>query len=464
MAITSYRRHPSLFAAASTFGLGAAVVIGFLAEGLISKSNIPYLRIGFVMHMWLTLCFLTALGLLWLHRPAVRVDVHSSLGLSRVRRTIALIAAWSLCGSMLSSEFRAANMAFWLLWTGNLVVVWWVIPALLVRMPAPARLRLILGVLLAVTVGCVLLHPVNGYQQGRLVGMFENASHSGRILAICSVAWFVVWLTGRRDGRVMIALAVSITLLLLTRTRASIGAAALGCGAVYVSVLLDGTSWRRSSVRRRTGIVFGSAVLAGAVLSQVLDLTETSRFLRVEGGIQTALSHRMMNWSRGYGDFWSYGMFGHGFMSRFGDSSNVTNIGGIEFPRYNWQTADDPLNMWMSMAKHTGIPAMLLLGLLLRGIWQLRSQTADLSSRALFTGVFCCGLLFGSFDGNWLMSFGHPVDRLCLVLFAVLGSAPSRGLQTESRPESVSIEHSQFVSRRRPPLMRTSSAPGGRFR
>ena len=172
-----------------------------------------------------------------------------------------------------------------------------------------------------------------------------------------------------------------------------------------------------------------------AVAWQCINTERLLAHLRLDGGIRQAYSNaRAMNWERGYGDFLSYGFLGRGFLSKFGNEDSTTKVMGIEFPRYDWEADSDPLNMFMSTAQQNGIPAMLLLIGVLITLFRTRSHLADVRSKCILTGFLCTGLVFGTLDGNWLTSFGDPIDRFCLVSFAVLASAASSASRQHSTP------------------------------
>lgn len=406
--------------------LGSISILAFLAEGILSKSNVPGIRLGFIQHMSATVCLLFLLGYAWLYCPIHDFKRTASAGLLRVRYHVAAICGWTLISTLAQTdEFLPANIAFWTIWSANLFAIWWIVPVLVGNFSVQDRLRLIQLVVFSVVTFCILLHPLNGYQQGRLVGMFVNASHSGRMLALAVVTCFTIWLTSPRQQMWQVAfLLAAAVLLVMTRTRASIASATVACAAVFLTVQFSNNSWKQSSTGRKTGIVLFILVTAAFVGWLTIDLSEATTFLRVDGGITGVIASRTMNWSRGFGEFDEYGILGGGFMSRFGDTSNPLVIGGISVPKYDWLTADDPMNMWMSMAKQSGIPAMIVLLFIVIAIWQMRSQMTDFPSRCLVTGFLVSGLVFGSVDGNWLLSFGHPVDRFSMVVFAILGSIP----------------------------------------
>ncbi|MEP3481530.1 MAG: hypothetical protein ABJZ55_19970 [Fuerstiella sp.] len=422
------------------FHLGSLVVIAFVAEGILSKGDLPVVGLGFVTHMMGTAGLFVALFVCqgFNHTPVRKEAVNSTL--RTIRTAILILCAWALaCSFFQSPRFLAANVLFWSFWAVNLYVIWWVVPSLLGDLSSRDRVKLLLFIQGTVVCLCVLMHPRNGYQQGRLVGMFVNASHSGRMMALATISLFAVWLTSREKRRwVSVMLPVALLLLLMTRTRASIGASLIGCTAVFLTSQLASHSWRQTSVRHKTGVLVAVVFLAAVGAYQTIDSDEAATFLRVSGGIQKVLAGRAMNWSQGYGDFGEYGLAGQGFMSRFGDTENPTKMMGIEIPRYDWRTADDPMNMWMSIAKQSGFVAMILLAVIVICLYKLQAGIVHLPSRCIMLGFLTAGLVFGSFDGNWLLSFGHPVDRLCMVTFAMLASVspPGRRSVVSVRPHA----------------------------
>lgn len=408
------------------FYFGSLFVIAFIAEGILSKGSLPFVGLGFAAHMVGTASLFVALFVCQGFHCA---PIHKAIVDSKfraIRTSILLLCAWALaCCFFQSPRFLPANILFWCFWAINLYVIWWVVPFLLGNLSSRDRVRLLLCIQGAVVCLCILMHPRNGYQQGRLVGMFVNASHSGRMMALATISLFSVWLTSHERRRwISVMLPAAFALLVMTRTRASIGASILGCTMVFLTSQLTSHSWRQSNVRQKTGILITVVFLASVGAYQVIDVNKAASFLRVSGGIQKVLAGRAMNWSQGYGDFSEYGLAGQGFMSRFGDTENPTSVLGIQIPRYDWRTADDPMNMWMSIAKQSGFVAMIFLAAIVICLYRMQARISHLPSRCIMLGFLTAGLVFGSFDGNWLLSFGHPVDRLCMVTFAMMASAP----------------------------------------
>ena len=129
-----------------------------------------------------------------------------------------------------------------------------------------------------------------------------------------------------------------------------------------------------------------------------------------------------MNWQGGIARLGDVGFFGLGFLSKF-DPAHVHKVMGITVPGYDWTTDRDPLNSVLGTCQQTGwVGGALFVCFLALLVW--RSLGAAPRLRPLLAGLCGAGLVWGLFDGNWLTSFGDPVDRISLAIFALLLSAP----------------------------------------
>jgi O-antigen ligase len=146
-------------------------------------------------------------------------------------------------------------------------------------------------------------------------------------------------------------------------------------------------------------------------------------YLRVDGGISQMYESRAMNWEAGYRSLSSYGLFGFGFISKFAEQGTATFM-GIAIPQYDWNMESDPLNMIMLTSRQTGIPGGLFLLAMLVAIFRGISRMPGAESH-LARGLLAAGLIFGLADGNWLTSFGDPVDRFSFVALSLLVSIPN---------------------------------------
>ncbi len=399
--------------------VGPILVLAFVAEGLFNHLRHPF-RLGFLPHMVLTAVFLGVMGVYWV----VLRDRARPQGLKGVCTVSIILMAWGFA-SCLAQDKVIENTAFWAMWSASIFAGWWAVPCLLRGLDLETRVRLLMTVLFA----CVLLAmPGILAPSTRLIGLFGTATTAGRLLALAVILCVARWLSVQRlPSWLPYATLIATVLLIMTRTRASIAAAILGSGFVL---------WNAAFGRDRTGqikpqraiallclLVLG---LAFVLLSGVFSQEELARHFRVEGGIERVYAARSMNWSQSWVEFPSYGLFGKGYLSKFGTTQSIVTVFGLEFPRYEWATAADPLNMLLLTSKQIGlVGGLLLAGLLVCLVAAVRRLRG--TARAIAGGWLAAGLIFGLLDGNWLVSFGDPVDRLSLVALSAMLAMPGGG-------------------------------------
>jgi hypothetical protein len=223
----------------------------------------------------------------------------------------------------------------------------------------------------------------------------------------------------------------------MTRTRASIAAGILGSGFVIWSASFGRRGGGCLSQQRALTILFIlPLVLTIVLMSSWFSEEDAVQFFRLEGGIEGVYRSRAMNWEHSWAEFPSYGVFGKGYLAKFGNSHKTVNIMGLSFPKYQWTSGADPLNMLLLASKQIGIVGGLLLAAMLVCLAGAVRRLHGMA-RTIAGGWLAAGLVFGLLDGNWLVSFGDPVDRLSMVAFAAMLSVPeSHGAGTEGRPPS----------------------------
>ena len=169
-------------------------------------------------------------------------------------------------------------------------------------------------------------------------------------------------------------------------------------------------------------------------LSRSIEQDKLISYLRLDGGINEQYSTaRAMNWEKGYQNFWSYGLFGKGLLSKFGNNDYTFRVMGIEFPTYDWTTDADPLNSFFSMSQQIGIPGGIIFMIFLAVIFFKSFGLPSPAKYAVFS-LLIPGLVFGLIDGNWLTSFGDPVDRFCMMAIALAFAVPYNYDQRGSNP------------------------------
>ena len=404
---------------------GPLLVLIFVGEAILTKSRVPGLSISFVAHMTATAVLLgvifSVVILPHVARRGPRIAAHRNL--RGIRICLVLLIVWGFL-SCFAQEAVLVNVLYWLLWAGHHFAIWWLVVALLDRMDAAARLRMISAVLLTCVVGSLLLHPVNGMPQGRLIGMFGNATYSGQFLALALVWWTALWLYGHIGFCWFVLLATpTAPMLIMTRTRSSMAAALVGITVAVVTAARRGWSPSRLGLRRAALAIFVlSVAFIYVVSSQAFDDPEVARYLRIEGGASGVYAGRARYWQAGYQRLPSCGLFGWGFLSKYGRSEATRQVFGISVPMYDWTTTADPLNSLLLTAQQIGLPGMVLFAMLIvalaRGCLRAGGRRKGLAVAILAVMVT---LTVGE---NWLTSFGAPLDRLGAVALALLLSAP----------------------------------------
>ena len=337
---------------------------------------------------------------------------------------VGLMVLWGFLSSVAQVRFVAGNLAFWSLWAANLAALWWAAPRLLQRDGTEDRLMLIGLVLGAVLVAAALLLPFCGYANGRFGGPFANPTMMGRIAVLAFLFWFAQFLAQGGRGKLSLALwLTAAAVLALTRTRASVAAAAIGITACLIASACGASARFRMRAARVAAVGLFSGGLLTVSLLTVTDMNKVADFLRLRESVSDIYSTaRAMNWGAGLDRLDHVGFFGDGFLSKFAPEK-TREFMGIVVPTYDWTTDYDPLNSVLGTCQQTGwVGGALFVGFLALLVW--RSATAAPRVRPLLVGLCAAGLVWGLFDGNWLTSFGDPIDRICMLTFALLLSAP----------------------------------------
>jgi hypothetical protein len=396
---------------------GPLFVLAFIFEGLFNRL-VPPLTLGFLPHMVLTSLFLGAMVFYWI----VLRDRPRAPRLARLRIATVYLIAWGFV-SCLAQDKVIENLVFWGMWSAGIFMGWWAIPCLFRGLDLDRRVQLLSVVLAA----CVLLASVGLYSpSGRLSGMIRGATSAGRLMALALILGVARWVSGRKTPFWLPYCTVLAGLLLvMTRTRASMAAGIFGSGFVVWNAAFSRRGGGRLSQQRALSILFILPVVLMIVLmSSWFSEEDAIEYFRLEGGIEGVYQARSMNWEHSWAELPTYGILGKGYLSKFGDSHKTVNIMGLSFPKYQWTTGADPLNMLLLASKQIGIVG----GLLLAGMLVCLAGAARRlhgMARAIAGGWLAAGLVFGLLDGNWLVSFGDPMDRLSMVALAAMLSVPA---------------------------------------
>jgi len=430
MAVADIRIGAAPARARSAAGASAAawLVTAFLAEGVVGKLVLGQMRpVPLSVHLLLTAAGSALLIGLTMGRRAVGGRARpANRNIRLLRICVATMIAWGLLSSVAQVRFTAGNMAFWFLWSVHLVALWWAAPRLLQDLGTQERLRLFGRVLGGVLALAVLLVPLGGFVRGRFGGPFGNPTLMGRLAALACLFWFAQFVArggrDRRSGALWIGAAL---ILALTRTRASFAAAAAGlvaCGAV-ATWSAHARAGRRTT--RTVHLVLFVGAFMGLVVLAAVDSGRLAAYLRIREGLgRVYLTARAMNWEAGMDRLDEVGFFGEGYLSKF-DPHKMRTYLGITVPTYDWTTDRDPLNSVLGAFQQTGwVGGGLFVCFLALLLWG--SLHAAPAVRPFLVSLCAAGLVWGLLDGNWLTSFGDPVDRLSFAMFALLLDTPAR--------------------------------------
>lgn len=423
------------------------LVTVFLIEGILGKAVFYGYSMRLKVHIQLTLLLIIALIVLDISRPKYKRTVRFYGTYRKIQYAILSIILIGFIGSALRVYWKS-NLMFFIIWAANFYAVWWSIPRLMYRYSIADRIKLIQNILIFVLIFSGVMHFADlGIVQGRLGGIFANPTIAARLIAITFLLYLVNYIFVKKySKKTLLIIGLSLVLIIMTKTRASIFAAFVGASLITVTAIHFKKPFSR---KRAYALLIGVCVLCSLVLSSydigLGNLFQKSRrYIRIDKDLTTIyLQARASNWRTGYQDMGKYGLFGMGFMSKFGITDNYytgsTQPDQNIIPRYNWATSDDPLNMVLSVAKQQGwissfLYIMLLL-LIIKNAVKVESEIGKFTTLA----VVLLGLIFGFLDGNWMTSFGDPVDRISMVTMALLLSTTNFSKNIEQPHSSLSM-------------------------
>jgi len=254
--------------------------------------------------------------------------------------------------------------------------------------------------------------------------MFFNATHAGRAYSLLALLALFMVILGTSKARYWLpVMLAAVVLLVLTRSRTACVACAVGA----LSSILSAIGSPEVGARRiafRLAAVASVALAAGVALvySHVIGVQELMEFARVPKGVQSLIEARRRYYGYGYSHFWSYGLTGYGFLSKWGTLEGISTLDEAAELRYGYDM--DPHNTFMTVAQQIGIPGTALFALLVLSVWAAaRRQLSPGRSFLIGTLAYCTVL----FMNNTWVSFGNPGDRTSLVsLVALLSWVPRR--------------------------------------
>ncbi len=387
----------------------------FLIEAIIAKSRLDGLIGGWRGHMILTvagIALLIAVGL-W-RRARLPFSYAPPRSVSIV---LALACAWALLCCMVQPN-AYGNVLFLAVFAANIYACLYVAPNLVLPyLGERAVLLYAIPIFAATLVNLVFGHaaPSEAFDQERLAGISDNATHSA--LIACLAAIMALWMLLQWNTRKHVWSGIwvaSVLTLLLTRTRANIASCAVG------SIIMLGC-WARwcpaPRLRRHVGLGLMAAImLAGLLLTGSTEGTvRLRRYLRVTSR-EELFQSRMLHWKDGLANVGKHPVLGEGPMAKFG---------GTNDPTVNTYAMEKTYcNAALAFAQAYGIPGTLLFAL----IWVeiLRSiPRRQVGLPLLLIGIIVSGTV-SSLGHMWLVSFGTPSDRATWLVVGLALATPSQ--------------------------------------
>ncbi len=396
--------------------LSAALLDLFLLEAWLGKAQFGPYRVPLSLHLGSTAVLI---GLLAAAAFFSRQRWARSAGLTRSPAILACLAAltgWALLSSAVQQEWLP-NLAYALVWCANLWVIWLTVPVLLAGLGLRDRLLVILVPLLICVVVSVAAYPVNPFQVGRLVGMFANPIHASRAYSLLVLfALSMVLLVPSKARYWLPVMVVAVVLLALTRTRTASAACAIGLLFCLASAIgSPELKARRIAFRVAAATAVVLAAGAAVVYAQRIPVERLMEFARVPKGVESLVEARGRYYGYGYSRFWSYGLTGYGFLSKWGDLEGTSTLAEAAELRYGFDT--DPHNTFMTVAQQIGIPGAALFAFFVLLIWAAARRQLS-PARGFLTAILAyCTVLF--INNTWV-SFGNPADRTSLVAIVAL--------------------------------------------
>jgi len=412
---------------------GPLLLLAFFVEGVLGKGNLPGIRIGFALHMVLTglgLAVLVVAGEVLSLRCPEQAWRETDRRTANIRCFAGCLAAWGLVSCVFQDSFVVGNLCFWAMWATTYLVAFRSVPRLLSGLPPETRVSL-LSVTLGIGVVGSLLMPE--YRAERFGGVFGGPTWTGLFTAAAVAHWTAYAVFAKRILRPwLFVLGGASAILLATRTRASIAAGVLGSMACLTYASLR----RQAAGKTRAWHLLALSVCGLLALGALFASAEPSVKTRVlehfrleRGPSQVYLTARAMNWEQGASSFFENGPVGRGFLSKFGNPKSTQTVLGIEVPRYDWTTDQDPLNSLFLINQQIGLPGAVLFLLLLGSLWRSGRRTHE-HLRVYFVGFFVIGLVTAFLNGNWLLSFGDLFDRYSYIALAALLYCPEAPRKT----------------------------------
>lgn len=394
--------------------IGAVLPGLFLVEAIIAKSRFDGLIGGWRGHMILTVAGIALLIAVGLWR---RTRLPFSYGPSRsVSIILAVAGAWALLSCIVQPN-AYANVVFLAVFAANIYACLYIAPNLVLpHLGERGVLVYAIPIFAATLVNLVFGHvaPSEAFQQDRLAGMSDNATHSALIAAIAAIIALWLFLQWNAHSKVWFAIwVVSVLTLLITRTRANIVSCAVGCAVMLVCW----ARWQQTLHRKRYVAV---TLMAAIMLMGVIVIGSPERVLRARtylraGDTEELFLSRMTHWKAGTANLREHPLFGEGPMAKFG---------GTNDPTVNTYAMEKTYcNAALAFAQAYGIPGALLFALIWVEILRFIPRR-QVGLPLLLIGIIVSGTV-SSLGHMWLVSFGTPSDRATWLIVGLALATPA---------------------------------------
>lgn len=390
----------------------------FMIEGIVGKAVIPGFTVSNSLHLLVTAGLLMVLVLALAGRNRYSQLQRNGRGYYELKLSLTLLILSGGVSTVMVTSFSQTG-AFFLVWSLNIFVIFWVIPVVLIKKQYENIYAVIVYLLAGTALASLFF---KGYTQGRLGGVFGNPTTMARLLALLYVLVLSHYYSvGRFSFKYHAVGVLALGMLYLTGTRASVFGALLATVVITWIILISRTSFKERSRAFRVflSLVFLSLGVFTALITSESLLIKTQETLRITQSFdEIYASAREMNWQAALLDLPNYGFFGWGFLSKFGVYQDDLPVGFV-LPQYDWTTPHDPLNMILSTAKTQGWVGMFFFVVSLGLMWKLALTSKPGLEKNVAIGILSLGMVWGLADGNWMTTFGDPIDRFSMVILAI---------------------------------------------
>lgn len=394
------------------------IVAIFLFEGVLGKTSVPGFSMSISMHLGITGVLIILIAFYSFHINLKNYSFKSNPKYRYIQNSLLILVVVGLLSSVFQLN-SAQNLLFWALWASNIYLIWWILPRLLRKYSVEKLMNLVI-LLLSISAIAGLIFP--GMVQGRVGGIYGNPTTQARMLVLLYILMFSAFLSRNNLTKTTLSMgALSVPMLFMTGTRASIFAVAYTTVLMACIVLLIKNAQRiKGRAARFIVVLFIASTVALTYIVVYENIDTVYQHLRIDTSLDDIYeSSRAMNWRAAMRDFPGYGLLGWGFLSKFGITDQYV-MEGFRLPSYDWTNPNDPLHMLLTAAKQLGWLGLIVFSLFIAALWNAAIRHKVNYNRYVAMSVLFVGMVWGLADGNWLTTFGDPVDRISMFILAIV--------------------------------------------